>query len=308
MTELMQDFSRYYEIQYSLLSEKYADPILIKRLKDIRQVTSKNLLDNCDIIHLDGLMSPKEKYVFKSRWNNVLETLGSKRKYSWFQRKYKRNLVPNIVAAAINIGSALKVDHTVIYVGVDTNHYKPMNVEKKYDLVIIGRMRPIKNHRLFLEICKKGNFSFITIGGTHRYMEGHVNDIEKMVRAQAREGRDYIPGFVEDDQIVRLINQARLGIVTSQSEGGPTCVQLMACGVPVISRNLEGTVEGLADFPDLIVSYDSPAEKYIEKIEKYLNDTDLRIKVRESVINNFDRTKTLQQYEELYNNILLASQ
>ena len=70
-------------------------------------------------------------------------------------------------------------------------------------------MRPVKNHKLFIEICKLGNFSFVTIGGTHRRLEGHVNDIEKMVRANARNTIDYVPGFVSDMDMLDLINQSR---------------------------------------------------------------------------------------------------
>lgn len=295
--------SKINEVKYTVLSMKLADPIVIKSFKNLERVSPDELVEWSDVIQLDGMVSNEDKRKFKKKWNRTIEYFGSKRSFGLFERLFKRNLPPYLLAVTEHVGDSLKVKHRVIYCGIDTERFKPMDIEKKYDLVIIGRMRAIKNHALFLEICRKGDFSFVAIGGTHRRLEGHVNDIEKMVRAQAVEGRDYVPGFVPDEDVVPLINQARMGVITSHSEGGQTSLEPMACGVPTVSRRLEGGLSAYKEYPELLVPYDAPAEAYVEKIEKYIDDIELRKKVRQTVVEKFNIIKTIDEYNELYKEV-----
>ena len=281
-----------------------ADPFVSERFGNISRVSPQELSEWSDIIHLDGIMSNKDKRIFKPKWNTTIQHCGSARNFGLIERMFKHNLPPYLVATSKYIGSTLKVKHRVIYCGVDTDKFKPLGIEKKCDLVMIGRMRPIKNHALFLEICRKGNFSFLTIGGTHRRLEGHVNDIEKMARAQAIEGRDYVPGFVPNEDVVPLLNQVKMSVVTSHSEGGPVCLEQMACGVPTVAREVGGVPEAYEEYPDLLVPYDAPAEAYVEKIKKYINDVELRKRVRQTVVDKFSRAKVLEQYEVLYQEVV----
>lgn len=302
--DLATEFSKIHEVKYTVLSMKNADPIIIKRYENLEEVSPEELLAWSDIIHLDGMISNHHKKIFKPKWKRTIETFGSARNFSRTDRIFKRNLPPNLVAMSKHISNSLRVKHRVIYGGVDTDKFKPLDIDKKYDLVRLGRMRPVKNHALFLEICKKGNFSFLAIGGTHRRMEGHINDIEKMVRAQAVEGRDRVTGFVPHEEVPLLLNQARMGVITSHSEGGPTYIEPMACGLPVIARHVGGVPEGLEEYSDLLVPYDAPAEVYVEKIKKYLNNDELSKKLRQHVIENFSFKKVVEEYSKLYAEVM----
>lgn len=304
LADLAAEISKTHEVKYTAISMDNADPFVIKRFGDIPRVSPKELMEWSDIIHLDGMVSKGDKRIFRPKWNRTIEMAGSARNFGLMERIFRRNLSPNLVAVSEFVGKTLKVKNRVIYVGADTDRFKPLEMEKKYDLVMIGRMHPIKNHALFLEICRKGDFSFVTIGGTHRRLEGHVNEIEKMARAQAVEGRDYVPGFVPDEDVVPLLNQAKMSVVTSNSEGGPVCLEQMACGIPTVARAVGGVPEAYEEYPDLLVPYDAPAEAYVDKIRKYIYDEELRKRVRQTVIKKFSRTKTLEQHEALYQEVV----
>lgn len=298
-------FSETHEVKYTVLSMKNADPLIIEQLGGIPRVSSSELLAWSDIIHLDGMISSQDKKMFKAKWRSTIETFGSERDFSLAERIFKRNLPPYLVAISKYVGKSLGVKHRVIYLGVDTDKFKPQNVEKKYELVMIGRMRPVKNHALFLEICKKGNFSFLAIGGTHTRHTSHVNAIEKMLRSHAVEGRDCVTGFVSHDDVPFLLSQSKMAVVTSNYEGlGLNSLEPMACGIPVIARQVGGVPETLEEYPDLLVPYDAPAEVYVEKIRKYIDDVELHKRVRQTIVDKFPQKKTIEEYQALYQEVM----
>lgn len=305
LADLAAEISKTHEVKYSVISMDNADPFVIERFGNIPRVSLKELVEWSDIINLDGMISKHDMGMFKVKWNRTVETFASARNFSLISRLFRYNIPPYLVAMSKYIGNSLKLKHRIICCGVDTDKFKPLNIKKKYDLVMIGRMRPIKNYALFLEICQKGNFSFLTIGGTHRRLSGHVNEIEKMVRGQAIEGRDYVPGFVPNEDVVPLLNQARIAVVTSHSEAlGYNSLQPMACGVPAIARRVGGTPEVLGESSDLLVPYDAPAEVYIEKIKRYIDDAETGKIARQRIIEKFSLKKSVEDYNNMYQGIM----
>ncbi len=302
-------FSKDYEVFYSVLSNRFEDSNLINEFENgIKSVAFKELIELSDIIVTPSFLKEEYKKELKEKWDKVVAIIGSYPHYklnSDDKKKYRQNLIlpPNIIVLAHFIGKLIGKKHTTIHVPVDINAFKPIDIKKKYDLLILGRMRPVKNHEFFLEICKKGNFSFLAIGGTHRWMEGHVNITEKKMRENAVSGRDYITGFISHDKVVEYINQSKLGLIVSNYEVGGGFEQ-MACGVPVIARDVGGVPEYFKPFKDLIVPYNAPAEVYIEKIRKYLNDIELREKVREHTVNNFSMEILYQKYNNYFQKVI----
>jgi len=142
------------------------------------------------------------------------------------------------------------------------------------------------------------------IGGTATWSTGHVNEIEKYVRENARDGIDLVTGVVENNKVPFYINQAKIALVVSKMEAqGLNSLEPMSCGVPAIGRNVGGVSESIQDFPELLIPFDAPAEVYIEKIKKYLNDGDLRLRVRKSVEDKFSIYKTYEKLETYYKKI-----
>jgi glycosyltransferase involved in cell wall biosynthesis len=293
------------DVKYCLLSKDASDPLVADMFKSIECVSHQELLEWSDIIHLDGMNMKEQRKLFKKKWMHTIQFIGSAgKKVTWLNKHlYSSNIVVDSKYVQKTL-KGLRREPRVIYDSVDIEKFRPLNIEKKYDLAFLGRLRPIKNPGLFLEICDKGNFSFIIIGGTHRRNEGKINEFEKMARSQLHEGCDFITGFVSHYDVPKFVNQARMTVATSHSEAiGLNCLESMACGVPVVSRQVGGNPEALGEDSDLLVPYDAPAEVYVEKIRKYINNGDLPDLVRQRIINNFSFEKSFFEYMRFYKDI-----
>ena len=303
LTDYFVEFSKNHEVKYCALRTKHSDPFIVERLSTIPAVTPGELLKWSDVILMDCAMNRRERWFFKPKWRKTIIYCPSVRPFGWLEKLFRRSLPPHILVASKYIGSSIRWPSQMIC-GIKTDHFKPLDTEKKYDVVIIGRMRPVKNHLLFLEICRQGNFSFLTIGGTQKWMTGHVNEIEQKVRAQAVDGRDYVTGVVKNEEVPIYLNQAKIALVTSHYEGlGFNSLEPMACGVPAVVRESGGTVEAVGADSDLVVPHDAPAEMYVAKISKYKDDVDLRKKVRLRVLEEFSYQKSLEDFERLFQKV-----
>lgn len=301
--DLINEIKKIHQVKYCVLSMDAADPLIIDMLKGVEKASPEFILKWSDIIHLDDTSLKLHKKLFKSKWNQTIQFIGSIKKVNIFN---KHLYSPNLVAVSDKTGQSLKQKHTIIYHGIDTDLFKPLPVEKKYDLVFLGRLRLVKNPGLFLEICEKGSFSFLIIGGTHRREWGRMNEFEKAARIQVKQGQDFVAGFVSHYDVPKYLNQARIGVVTSNSESmGLNILEPMACQVPVISRDV-GDSEKIFTGPltDLLIPYNAPAEAYVEKIKKYINNPELAAIVRNVVLDKFPFsefiTKHLKLYQEIY--------
>ena len=269
-------FSKSYTVYFAIYLQDKIDPIILNSInKNINYVDVNILVDKSDIIQTDGLLSKNiKRKLCKNKWHQTVDWYCTTKTIPFFERILKRYTPPNIISCTNFVSKTLRINNShKIAVGVDIDLYRPMSdIEKKYDIMIIGRMRDVKNHRLFIEIAKKGNFSFLMIGGTATWSTGHVNEIEKYVRENARDGIDLVTGVVENNKVPFYINQAKIALVVSKMEAqGLNSLEPMSCGVPAIGRNVGGVSESIQDFPELLIPFDAPAEVYIEKIKKYLN-------------------------------------
>ena len=63
-SDLARTFNSKYEVKYTVLDSKLADPILENRLSSIEKVSKQELLKWSDIINLDGIISNDDKQFF----------------------------------------------------------------------------------------------------------------------------------------------------------------------------------------------------------------------------------------------------
>lgn len=290
-----------HEVAYCVLSDAHSDSHIQQMLSSIPAKTPAELLSWSDVIHLDGINQKEARTIFGKQWSKTLQHVGSKRKVRpWNWRAFS----PNPVSVSHHVASTLwGLKKTMIYTGVDTKKFRPMpEVEKKYDVIFLGRLRDVKGPGRFLDICEAGSFSFLIVGGTHS--KGHVNDYEKRARQMARPGIDRVTGFVAHNDVPVLINQARVAVVPSESEAlGFNALEPMACGVPAVARNVGGLPESLGSDSPLLVPADAPPEDYVKVIREYLNSKTMSIKVRKRIEEVFDINTTLEQYLKLYSQI-----
>lgn len=117
---------------------------------------------------------------------------------------------------------------------VETDVFCPINIDKAYDLVFIGRVAEQKNLHALLTAIKQTGYSLAIVGDGELKtdLQQEFSDIGERVLWL---------GKVEHQQLPQLINQSRVFILPSHYEGHPKAlIEAMACGIPVIGTRVRG--------------------------------------------------------------------
>jgi glycosyltransferase involved in cell wall biosynthesis len=173
-------------------------------------------------------------------------------------------------------------DCVVIGNGLDTAKFHPMVLPKTIDAAFLGRLAPQKGIDVLLEawselVRRRPGSHLVLLGG------GEPKDVSlfrKMARELHLEESVTFKGFVDDDQVVRLLNSSKLFVFPSRKEGFAQAVsQAMGCGLCCV----------LSDIPPLREVYGSAAtfvpvdqpSALAEKIEELLGAENERLVLAE---------------------------
>jgi len=172
-------------------------------------------------------------------------------------------------------------DINVIPGGLDLALYTPSSEPPSVDVIFVGRLEPIKRPRLLLEAIaaarsRLGHLSATIVGdgALRRELEAHALAI----------GLGESVTFTgQRSDAVALLAQARIFVLTSQSEGvSLSLMEALACGVP-------GVVAQVGDLPDVLadgvngflVDSDDPLE-FGNRLVQLLSDEPLRRRFAEA--------------------------
>ena len=116
---------------------------------------------------------------------------------------------------------------------IDLDIFKPMGLDKKYDLIFVGRLAENKGIDLFLKAVKEIDAEAIIVGSGS--LEKKLKTISHKLKANV-----IFHGWAKDSrEVAELMNQSKLLVMPSYSEGGPRVVlEAMACGVPVLATRV----------------------------------------------------------------------
>ena len=127
-------------------------------------------------------------------------------------------------------------DIRVVYNAADPSRFQPLpdiaKPEERYALAV-SSLDPRKNFSRLIKAWKTiGNCKLYIVGGHHRVFTREDNP------ADNQEGIHYL-GRVNDDELIRLYNQATCFIFPSLYEGfGLPPVEAMSCGCPVLASDI----------------------------------------------------------------------
>jgi glycosyltransferase involved in cell wall biosynthesis len=128
--------------------------------------------------------------------------------------------------------------------GVDINKFRPLNLRKEYDAIFLGRMHIQHKgiNKLLLAwkyiVRKHPRAKLILVGGFEN--ENDKKLLYSLIDKLNLRDNVIVTGFVEDEEIVQLLNKAKIFISLSTYEGfGLSIIEALACGLPVIASNLE---------------------------------------------------------------------
>ena len=128
---------------------------------------------------------------------------------------------------------------------VDTGLFRPIQAEKKYDLVYVGRIDRQKNLEAMLEAVQRTRLSIAMIGGSTIVSSGIDTDnaVERalMKRFGDMDGRIHWLGNIKNELLPGVISQARAFILVSLAEGLPRAmIEAMACAMPIVGSRIPG--------------------------------------------------------------------
>lgn len=176
---------------------------------------------------------------------------------------------------------------------IDSDVFKPMNLEKKYDLIFVGRLVKNKGINLFLETIKRLNLKAAIVGDgpLKNYLKSEIEDNKLKVD---------LLGWIENQKdIAEILNKSQILVITSYNEGGPrVLLEAMACGIPVITTRV-GIAEDLIKDGENGFFTDWSGESIGEKVSILLENTELQRKFISSGLETakkFEKKSSIQNY------------
>lgn len=190
------------------------------------------------------------------------------------------------------------------------NFRKKIGVDGNILLVgIVGRIVPIKNHRMFLDVVKditdrrgSPNVRFIIIGGGE--MSNELIDYAKKIKVD-----QFVKftGWAEDTASV----YADLDVValTSLNEGTPvSLIEALASSKPVVATDVGGVKDIVKDGEDGFLAEKNNVKDFSDKLLNLLSDERQRARFgargRELVREEYAGERLIKEIDELYEKAL----
>lgn len=250
-----------------------------------------------DIIHSHYILPPGllglfgkgitgKKLVISAHGSDV--NIMMKRRYGGYVCGYVLKKSDYLIANSKSVGKKLeKYNRTeIIYNGVDLDRFYPKNY-KREGVTYIGALTKEKSVETLLKAWKN---AWIVGDGPER------KNLEKI-------GGIYF-GYRKD--VEEILNKSRVLVLPSKKEGfGVVLLEAMACGTPVIARDIPGVNEIVKNnYNGLLFKEDSELKHLIEKI---LEDEDLREKIIQNgleTVKNFTWKNTAEKVLKVYERVL----
>ena len=172
-------------------------------------------------------------------------------------------------------------------------------IEKKFDLITIGRLIPLKGIPELIEVAKQLNLSLAIVGG------GPDEFALKELASQLGASVSFL-GEIGADDVAENLNASRIFVLNSSHEGSPhALIEAMACGMTCIARENTGSVEIITNnINGFLYNSRSGLE---EAISKALEDKQMAIKLgnnaREDAIKRFSLEGNFSKIERLVSQI-----
>ena len=158
---------------------------------------------------------------------------------------------------------------------IDLDIFRPMGLQKEYDLIFVGRLEANKGIEMMLKAIKLLAISYQVPIKCLIVGDGSMRKfLELEIRNWKLENNILCYSWVKNsEEIAKLINQAKILIMPSYNEGGPRVVlEAMACGVPVLATNV-GLMPDFAD-KNAVKIIDWNAKDIASKAKEVLENED----------------------------------
>jgi glycosyltransferase involved in cell wall biosynthesis len=287
----------------------HRDLFLVEKMNSFARPLSHPVhMRDCEIIQLDGYHSLRHKWIYLLFWNKCFETF-----HSIYSLKRSGPIYcKNRIAVSQYILSHVKGTARVIYNGIhlpDNVGHDPL----EYDICILGRFHPVKNHHLFFSICQnlfaqRKQLSALVIGGLAGkpvYQSQMKQEIEQVRQMGINL---VVTGTIPYNQVNQWLRKAKIQLITSEDEGfGQMAIEGMGCRLPIIANPVGGLTEIVVDGVTGFLPKRNDPESFARHAMILLENESLRENMgqagRERVKNFFTLEKMVDSYEDFYKEV-----
>jgi glycosyltransferase involved in cell wall biosynthesis len=176
------------------------------------------------------------------------------------------------------VGSVLGLEEcTVAGNGLDHSKFRPLERQKVFDAIFLGRLVPQKGIDVLLKAWKlvlreSPSASLVLVGGSD---EPQLLGYKKMIKELGIEENVRLTGFLDDARVVECLNSSKLFVFPSRREGFAQAVsQAMSCGICCVVSDISSLREMYGESA-VLVPPDNP-ERLSDAILALLNDENAR--------------------------------
>ncbi|MBU1614530.1 glycosyltransferase family 4 protein [bacterium] len=184
---------------------------------------------------------------------------------------------------------------------INTDFFKPLTAEKRYDLLYIGRIVPRKNLLGLLDSLNGLNYRLAVIG------KGELADTLETISKENKINLE-MKGVVPNNELPEHINKARIFILPSFYENSPkSLLEAMSCGAAVIGTDVDGIRELIIHKKNGYLCQTDSESIRTAIIELMADDSlreELGKKAREFIIKNCSLKNVYRKELDLYEELL----
>jgi glycosyltransferase involved in cell wall biosynthesis len=253
-----------------------------------------------ELHHIEGYpiaVSLKER--FYATWGKI---------YVYFIAKHFNAIRVDNGGAIVSLLKRLGLNESkLIYlppIYLELEKFRPLNIEKKYDIIFVGRFVEnkgifillksillLKQQNILLKTCLKGRGPL-----THSILQ-FIKDNNLADLVQINQNN------LNEKELIEFYNQGKVLVCASTVEGGPRVTfEAMACDVPVITTGCGLMPECIKNGENGFI-FDGTAQDLADKLKEIFLDLNLYKKIqvhsRNSVLK-YDYKITLEAYATSY--------
>jgi len=189
------------------------------------------------------------------------------------------------------------------------------NIRDKYDLpkqfvLYTGNINWNKNLINLSQACIESGVDLVLLGSGFEKKEGldhaELSSYKEFLSKYSNNPKIHIKGFVPDEDLVAILNQAEILLLPSFYEGfGLPILEAQACGVPVITSNLSSMPE-VAGEGAILVDPQS-VTSVSQAINNILSNTQIRdnlIRLGLENVKKYSWEQTARETAEVYHSVI----
>jgi glycosyltransferase involved in cell wall biosynthesis len=199
-------------------------------------------------------------------------------------------------------GSKINILHSTI----DTDLYVPAKVPKKYDIVFLGRLDPVKQ---IPEIIDTVNSLLKELPATNMVIIGSGPELPRLKKQVARLGLDgsvIFAGFTENAE--RWYNESRVFVMYSKSEGLPCAMmEAMSCEMLVVVPDVGNIRDVIAHGITGMLFKKNDSQRFYEYLKEALTRYDqfeaVRKQAREKIVRDHSFSCAVKKWNDVLSNL-----